>query len=359
MRERLDGLWSDAPLPPEVIEPYPRLLHCVKRLAGLDPAERGRLQWGRGSITIAGTRLTLHVSVAPTLDGESVIIRLGDPLRRVEMGELGVSEEQQEQLSTLLSRPSGLLLVTGPSGSGLSTTLATCLLRVDASRLHVVTLEDPPEQELPKVTQIPLEAGSTFAGGLRAVLRHDPDVVMAGELPDAEAAREAVRVSLTGHLVLSTLHTNDAPGAITRLLDMGVEPFLVTSTVMGVLAQRLVRALCPQCREPVEVETSGLVQAGLAVPQRTGRITLWRAARCPQCRQTGYQGRIGVFEVLTVDHHIRSLMIKHTSSSQIRQSAISRGMMSLWQAGWRAVSSGVTSLEELTRGLSPDLRQPG
>lgn len=359
MRERIDGLWADASLPSEAAEVYSRLLHRVKRLAGLDPSERGHLRWGRGSMTIAGTRLTLQVSVAPTLDGEHIIIRLGDPLRRVEMGELGLSEGQQEQLSALLSRPSGLVLVTGPSGAGLSTTLSTCLSRVDASRLHVVTLEDPPEHELPQVTQIPLEAGSTFADGLRAILRHEPDVVMVGGLPDADAVREAVRVALSGRLVLSSLHAADTAGSIRRMLDFGIEPFLLCATLSGVVSQRLLRALCPSCREPVEVETAGLLQAGLAVPQRAGRITLRRAGRCPQCRQTGYQGRIGVFEVLTVDHHIRALMIKHTSSSQIRQSAISRGMLSLWQAGWQAVSSGVTSLEELTRGLLPDLRQAG
>jgi type II secretory ATPase GspE/PulE/Tfp pilus assembly ATPase PilB-like protein len=198
--------------------------------------------------------------------------------------------------------------------------------------------------------------GLTFADGLRSIADHDPDVVMVGDMGDQETAGMTVRTALTGHLVLSTLHTNDASSAVTRLLDLGIEPFFLCQTLSGILAQRLVRKLCVACREPSDVEASSLVPMGIAVPKRSGAVRLWRPKGCKRCRQTGYHGRTGVFELLAVDHHVRSLIIKRTSGSQIRQSAMSRGMISLAQAFWQKVATGDTSLAELSRILPPELR---
>ena len=221
-----------------------------------------------------------------------------------------------------------------------------------------MTLEDPVARELAGATQITVQpnAGFTFADGLRAIEHHDPDIVMVGEIPDQETAGLTVRAALTGRLVLSSLHTNDASSTITRLVDLGIEPFFLCSTLTGILSQRLVRKLCEACREPYEVEGASLTHLGTFFPKRAGTVPLWRAKGCKQCRQTGFHGRTGIFELLVIDHQIRSLMIKRTSGIQIRQSAVSRGMMILPQAMWKKIQAGVTSLEEMIRILPPELR---
>jgi type II secretory ATPase GspE/PulE/Tfp pilus assembly ATPase PilB-like protein len=248
--------------------------------------------------------------------------------------------------------------VTGPSGAGTTTTLYTCLSKLNTGQVNIISVEDPVERELPGVTQIPVQtkAGLTFADGLRSVLRHDPDIVMVGELQDQETAKVVIRTALAGHQVFAVMHTNDASSAITRLLDFGIEPFFLCSTVTGILSQRLVRKLCDSCRQPANIEASSLAPLGIEVPKQVGAVQLWKAKGCKRCRNTGYHGRTGVFELLVVDHHIRSLIIKRTSGIQIRQSAISRGMASLAHSFWRKIQTGETSIEELSRILPPDQR---
>ena len=358
VRERVDGALSDIPVSAKFVRLHRAVYSAIKGLAQLDVAEQGLAQQGRFGFDLDGIRLDVRVSVLPTAEGESLAIRLKEASRILPLDQLGLLEEQRRQLAALLSKTAGLLLVTGPSGSGKSTTLYTCLATLNTGRVNIITVEDQVEQVLPGLTQIPVQTrtGLTFADGLRSIADHDPDVVMVGEMGDRETASLTVRAALTGHLVLSTLHTNDASGAVTRLLDLEIEPFFLCQTLSGILAQRLIRRLCVACREPSDVEASSLAPLGVAAPKRAGAVRLWRPRGCKRCRRTGYHGRTGVFELLAVDHHIRSLMIKRTSSAQIRQSAMSRGMVSLAQAFWQKVATGETSLAELSRILPPDLR---
>lgn len=357
-RERVDGALAEVPVSAKFVRLHTHVMSAIKRMANIDLAGQGLPQQGRYGFDLDGIRLDLRVSVLPTAEGESLAIRIKEASRILPLDQLGLLEEQQAQLGALLAKTSGLLIVTGPAGCGKSTTLYTALAKLNTGKVNIITVEDPVEHVLPGATQIPVQTrtGLTFADGLRSIVDHDPDVVMVGDMGDSETASLAVRTALTGHLVLSTLHTNDASSAITRLLDLGVEPFFMCSTLTGVLAQRLVRKLCVACREPSDVEASSLAPLGIQVPKQAGAVRLWRPRGCKRCRQTGYHGRTGVYELLVVDSHIRSLMIKRTSGAQIRQSAMSRGMTSLAQAFWRKVASGDTSLAELSRILSPELR---
>jgi type II secretory ATPase GspE/PulE/Tfp pilus assembly ATPase PilB-like protein len=263
-------------------------------------------------------------------------------------------------MAQLLAKSSGLVLVTGPSGSGKTTSLYTFLTKLNTGAANILAIEDLVERELPGTTQIPIQpkGGLTFADGLRAIPHHDPDIVMVSELPDQETASLCVRTALTGRLVLSSLHTNDAASAIVRMLDLGVEPFFLCSTLTGVLSQRLVRKVCPSCKEAYEVDTASLVHLGIYLAKTADTVTAWRGKGCKKCRQTGYLGRTGVYELLLVDHQIRSLILKRTPGAQIKQSAVSRGMVGLPQSIWQKVQTGVTSLEELLRLLSPEQRNP-
>jgi type II secretory ATPase GspE/PulE/Tfp pilus assembly ATPase PilB-like protein len=357
VRERIDGVVAEAPAG-ALQGSYGDLVAYLKRAAGLESAPRTAPQQGRLSLSAPGLALDLRLSMIPAARGEHVAIRLLEPSRALAFEHLGLTEDQRLGLASLLAKPSGLLLVTGPSGCGKSSTLRACLAKLHTGRAHLVTVEDPIEYELAGVTQIPLQpkSGLTFAEALRAAARHDPDVVMVGDLPDQETAGLAVRTALTGRLVLAGLHTTDASSAFTRLFDLGVEPFLLCSTVSGVLAQRLVRKLCASCREPYEVEAASLAHLGISPAKPAGGLQVWRGKGCEKCRGTGYAGRTGVFELLAVDYHVRSLVIKRTSGAQIRQSAISKGMASLSQSVWRKVEGGDTSLEELIRIVSPELR---
>jgi general secretion pathway protein E len=285
-----------------------------------------------------------------------------------------MSEEQLRPLETMLAKPTGLMLVTGPTGSGKSTSLYAFLSMLNTGKVNIVTIEDPIEHELPGITQIQVQPkiGLSFSTGLRSMLRHDPDIIMVGEIRDQETAQLAVRAALTGHLVLSTLHTNDAASGITRLLDLDIEPFLLCSTLTGVLSQRLLRQLCVECRYATEVDIATLSSLSLPMPSQAGRlhpvpreappvkpwygVHLNHAKGCQQCRNTGYRGRTGVFELLAIDHHIRSLILKRTSSAQIRQSAIAKGMQTSWQSGWQKVQAGTASLDELIRVLPQEAR---
>jgi type II secretory ATPase GspE/PulE/Tfp pilus assembly ATPase PilB-like protein len=258
----------------------------------------------------------------------------------------------------MLDKPTGLLLVSGPTGSGKSTSLYAFLSKLNTGKHHIITVEDPIEHELQGLTQIQVQPkiGLTFAAGLRSILRHDPDIIMVGEIRDEETAGLAIRAALTGHLVLATIHTNDASSGITRLIDLGIEPFLLCSTLSGILSQRLIRLLCRQCRKPTKIDGAALGAMGLNIPAEAASAKIWSSQGCHQCRMTGYEGRTGVFELLVVDHRIRSLMIKRTSAVQIRQSAMAQGMRSLWQSGWQKIQAGHTSLEELVRVLPPSLQ---
>ena len=358
LRERIDGVVYQAPIPSLTPSQYREVVSHLKGMVRLDTGSHKVPQRGRCEHEVDGVALDLSLSVVPAEQGEHLAIRLFEPPQALTVEQLGLTEDQRLNLATLLAKPHGLLLVTGAAGSGRSTTLQACLAKLHTGHANIVTLEDPVERELAGTTQISVQpnAGFTFADGLRAIVHHDPDIIMVGEIPDQETAGLTVRAALTGRLVLSSLHTNDASSTITRLLDLGVEPFFLCSTLTGILSQRLVRKLCEACREPYEVEGASLTHLGTFFPKRTGTVPLWRAKGCKQCRQTGFHGRTGIFELLVVDHQIRSLMIKRTSGIQIRQSAVSRGMMILPQAMWRKIQAGITSLEEMIRSLPPELR---
>ena len=358
VRERIDGMLYDAPVPPQLTTQYAKVVTYLKAQARLEAGPSTLPHQGRTRATLGEAALDLRVSVVPAAQGEHVVIRLLPPTPHLALEQLGLGREQRLTLVSLLAKPSGLLLVTGPSGCGTSTTLYAMLGKLNTGQVSIVTVEDQVEWVLPGVTQIPVRPkdGLTFADGLQASAGHDPDVVMVGELQDQETAGLAVRTALTGHLVLSGFHTNDAASAITRLLDYGIEPFFLCSTLSGILAQRLVRKLCADCREPYEVEGASLSHLGIVLPREAGAVSVWRAKGCATCRQTGYHGRTGIFELLPIDHQIRSLIIKRTSGFQIRQSAISRGMLTLPQAMWLKIHDGETSLEELMQVLPPDLR---
>jgi len=356
IRERIDGVLYEVPVAQTLAPLYTSVISRVKVMASLDIAEHRLPQDGRVWFALGATRLDLRLSLMPTPHGESLAIRLLEPSRLLQLEQLGMSEEQRVALKPLFAKPTGLLLVTGPTGSGKSTSLYTFLSQLNTGRVHIVTIEDPIEHELPGITQIQVQPkiGMTFATGLRSILRHDPDVIMVGEIRDQETANLAVRAALTGHLVLSTLHTNDAASGITRLIDLGIEPFLLCSTLNGILSQRLIRTLCHACRTSAAVDVKSLTLTGLPGTPASGTVPCWHAKGCKRCRETGYLGRTGVFELLLVDHHIRSLLLKRTSSVQLRQSAMARGMQTLWQAGWQHVQDGSTSLDELARVLPLD-----
>jgi len=358
IRERIDGILSDVPAPGLFKTRYGDVVSHLKALARLEVGPHRLPQRGRAVFESDAGPLDLRISAMPTPHGEHLAIRLLEPSRLLAVEQLGLTQDQRLAIASLLAKPTGLFLITGPSGSGKTTSLYAFLSKLNTGQVNLMTIEDSVEHELVGATQVPVQpdAGLTFAGALRASLHHDPDVVMVGELQDRETAHLAVRTALTGHLVLSSLHTNDASSTITRLLDLDVEPFFLCTTVSGILAQRLVRKLCAACREPYEVEGVSLVHLGISFSRDPGAVEVFRAKGCERCRQTGYHGRTGIFELLVVDHQIRSLIIKRTSGYQIRQSAVSRGMLTLPQAMWQKIQTGETSLEELMRVLPPDLR---
>ncbi len=356
LRERVDGILHEVSAPKAVTESYDWLVTRVKQLARLDVGQRQIPQQGRCRLTVDERPLEIAVSVAPAARGEHVVVRLFDPDQRIRLDELGWSAEQRERLEPLLGRSSGLVLVTGPGDAGLSTTLQAMLERLGDARKHVVTIEETIQREWPGVTQLQTGAGLAPAQAVRSAVAQDADVILVDDVADGDTAHEAIRASLAGRLVVAGLHTMDAAHAVTRLLDLRIEPFFLCSTLSGIIAQRLVRRLCASCRAPSPVTPEGLAALGLEPPKGLGELRLWHAKGCETCRHTGYFGRTGLFEVLVVDHQIRALIIKRTSGAQIRQSAISRGMVSLSRGGWERVQRGDTSLEELLRVLAPDVR---
>ena len=349
VRYRVDGILQEANIPAEVRQFQPAIVSRIKILSRLDIAEKRLPQDGRIKLKVAGREVDVRVSVIPMLHGEAVVLRLldrGTTLLGVET--LGMSKRDHGIFDKILDLPHGIVLVTGPTGSGKTTTLYAGLSQINNVERKIITIEDPVEYHLCGINQIQVseKAGLTFSRGLRSVLRHDPDVVLVGEIRDRETADIAVQASLTGHLVFSTLHTNDAPGAMTRLVDMGIEPYLIASSLEVVMAQRLVRLICPDCREEYVPEDPRALRSefGDDVPE-----TLFRGRGCRECQGSGYRGRTGVFEIMPVDDELRSMILERTSANMIRKAATASGMKSLREDGWRLVRSGMTTLEEVLR----------
>jgi type IV pilus assembly protein PilB len=296
--------------------------------------------------------LDVRVATLPTVEGESVVMRLLDKSKKPPtMDEVGLSASMQEQLATVVHRPTGALLVTGPTGSGKSTTLFAALAEINRPEINVITVEDPVEYRLPGLNQVQINprAGLTFAIVLRSILRSDPDVVMVGEIRDVETAKISIEAALTGHFVLSTMHTNDAPSALTRLNEMGVEPFLTGAAVTGVLAQRLARRLCEHCKELYTPSKEEVAGAEIPDELRQGKTQLYRRNGCVRCRQTGYRGRVGIFQLMQMNEELSMLAARKASHEELDRAAAGGGMSSLWADGIEKVISGMTSLEELAR----------
>jgi type IV pilus assembly protein PilB len=326
----------------------------LKVLAKLDIAERRKPQDGRISLSAsaAGRMLDVRVATLPTVEGESVVMRLLDKSKKPPtMEEVGLSLAMQEQLTAMVHRPTGALLVTGPTGSGKSTTLFSAMTEINRPEINVITVEDPVEYRLPGINQVQINprAGLTFATALRSILRSDPDVVMVGEIRDVETAKISIEAALTGHFVLSTLHTNDAPAALSRLNEMGVEPFLTGAAVTGVLAQRLARRLCEHCKELYTPNKQELDAGRVPQELRHGKTELFRRNGCVRCRQTGYKGRVGIFQLLEMNEELSTLAAQKASHEELERAAMNGGMMTLWADGIDKVVAGMTSLEELAR----------
>jgi len=353
VRYRVDGVLHDASSPPRHL--HPAIISRVKIMSDMDIAERRLPQDGRVRIKLGPRMIDLRVSIIPTLHGESAVIRLLDrSAGLMALTDLGMPQDTFVQFRRVISRPHGIILVTGPTGSGKTTTLYAALHEIYSPEKKVITIEEPVEYELPGANQIGVrpEIGLTFASGLRHMVRQDPDIIMVGEIRDRETAGIAIHAALTGHLVFSTVHTNDAAGAITRLLDMGIEPYLVASSLIGVLAQRLVRTLCPRCKVAFEPTPEELREIRLSRDEMDAR-TLYHTGHCELCRK-GYLGRTGVFELLPVDEELRRQIIDKVPSNQIKQRAVEKGMRTLLADGRQKVLEGKTAIEEVMRVCQRD-----
>ncbi len=348
IRYRIDGVLQEASLPPQINRFRNAIVSRIKIMSHLNIAEKRLPQDGRIDMKVGGRQIDVRVSVIPMLFGEGIVMRILDKSQVLfTLPELGMGEADFATFEHLLKRPHGIILVTGPTGSGKTTTLYASLQAIVSPELKVITVEDPVEYHLHMINQIQTkpEIGMTFARGLRAILRHDPDVVMIGEIRDLETAEAAIQAALTGHLVFSTLHTNDACSAATRLLDMGVEPFLVTSTLTSAMAQRLVRTICADCREEYTPHPEDLPAD---FPYEEG-MTLFRGKGCKKCHNTGYRGRRGIFELWTLSDATRELIMARASAEAITKQAEDEGIQLLRKDGWRIVREGVTTPEEISR----------
>ena len=351
VRFRIDGfLYENLTLPKTI---HPPLTSRIKILAEMDITETRLPQDGNFNIKMEKRNFEIRVSTFPTIYGENVVLRLLDqtsPLVKLE--ELGFSEEMLAHYKQLLQKSTGIILVTGPTGSGKTTTLYGSLNMINSMEKNIITIEDPVEYRLALIrqTQVNLKAGITFAAGLKAILRQDPDVIMVGEIRDLDTSQIAIQAALTGHLVLSTLHTNDAPEAITRLMDIGVEPYLISSSVIGVLAQRLVRSICPDCKAPCRVDVGALKELSQIVPKPKESPTICKGKGCKNCKQSGYWGRTGIFELLVVNEKIKRLISEKAPAQVIRDTARETvGMISLREDGLKKVLKGITTLDEVDR----------
>jgi type II secretion system protein E len=351
IRYRIDGILHQTPMPPQLKRYQAALISRIKVMSGMNISEKRLPQDGRINVRIKGEEIDIRVSTVPTVYGESVSLRL---LTRgkifLSLDKLGFAPAEENAIREIIVKPHGIFLVTGPTGSGKSTSLYAFLSAINSIQKRIITIEEPVEYELKGINQIAVRSdiGLTFAVGLRHILRQDPNVVMVGEIRDQETAEIAIRASLTGHLVFSTLHTNDAPSAFTRLIDMGIEPFLVASSVEAVMAQRLVRTICPHCKTEQKVDADYLRKIGFPEAD-IGTAKIWRGAGCEQCRQLGYQGRKGIYELLLVSEAIRPLIMNRSSSTAIAQRAMEAGMRTLRTDGWNKVKAGETTIEEVLR----------
>jgi type II secretion system protein E len=356
IRYRVDGVLHQTPVPPQLKRFQAAIISRIKVMANMDIAERRLPQDGRINVRSSGQEIDVRVSTIPTAYGESVSLRL---LTRssifLGLDRLGLGPADEKLIRKLVELPHGIILVTGPTGSGKSTSLYAFLSTINSVDQRIITIEDPVEYELPGVNQIHVkpDIGLTFASGLRHILRQDPDVIMVGEIRDTETAKIAIQAALTGHLVFSTLHTNDAAGAVTRLLDMGIEPFLVSSSVEALIAQRLVRTICESCKELYRPEREFLREVGFPAAE-IGRAEFYRGRGCDECRFTGFKGRSGIYEILIMSEAMRPLIIERASSSSIKQAACARGMRTLRDDGWEKVKAGVTTVEEVARVTQED-----
>jgi general secretion pathway protein E/type IV pilus assembly protein PilB len=355
IRYRIDGLLQLQPLPPEINRFQSAIISRIKIMSHLNIAEKRLPQDGRIKMRVQNREIDVRVSIIPMTHGEGIVMRLLDKGRMVfNLANVGMLPDTYKIFRKLIDRPHGIILVTGPTGSGKSTTLYSALNEVKEETLKIITVEDPVEYQQPGISQIQIHSkiGLTFAAALRSILRHDPDVILIGEMRDLETAESAIQASLTGHLVFSTLHTNDAPSAFTRLVDMGIEPFLVGSTVEGVMAQRLVRTICPQCKVEYDHDPQDLPSD---YPRNGPNVRLWKGTGCRACRQTGFMGRCGIFELMATGDTIRDLCVQRVSSAAIRNQALGEGMITLRQDGWRKVQQGMTTIEEVARVTAGDL----
>jgi type II secretion system protein E len=355
IRYRVDGVLHQTPVPPQLKRFQAAIISRIKVMANMDISERRLPQDGRINVRSGGEEIDVRVSTIPTAYGESVSLRL---LTRssifLGLDSLGLMPEDEKIVRKLVEFPHGIILVTGPTGSGKSTSLYAFLSTINSIDQRIITIEEPIEYELPGVNQMQVkpDIGLTFASGLRHILRQDPDVIMVGEVRDLDTAEIAIRAALTGHLVFSTLHTNDAAGAITRLIDMGIEPFLVSSSVEALIAQRLVRTICRSCKEQYQPEVEFLREVNF--PGLDKQPKFYRGRGCEECRFTGYKGRTGIYEILVMAENLRPLIIERTSSTTLKQAACANGMKTLRDDGWAKVRAGITTVEEVARVTQED-----
>ena len=358
IRYRIDGMLRIQPVPPEINHFYAAIITRLKIMSRLNIAEKRLPQDGRIKLRVRGREIDVRVSIIPMIHGEGVCLRLLDKGRMVfDLANVGLPDRMIRVFREVITFPHGIILVTGPTGSGKTTTLYSCLNEINSPETKIITIEDPVEYHMEGINQIHVHSkiGLTFAHGLRSILRHDPDVILVGEIRDGETAEAAIQASLTGHLVFSTLHTNDAPSAFTRLIDMGVEPYLAASTVEAVVAQRLVRVLCKECRRQEVPDPDDLPSD---FPRPLPEF-LWVREGCRECRETGFSGRTGIFELLRTDDGVRRLCVEQASASEIRHYALKHGMTTLRQCGWEKVWAGVTDVEEVKRVTKGDVEQMG
>jgi type II secretion system protein E len=351
IRYRIDGILHQTPMPAQLKKFQAALISRIKVMSGMNIAEKRLPQDGRINVRIKGEEIDIRVSTVPTVYGESVSLRL---LTRgkifLSLDKLGFAPKDEAVIREIIVKPHGIFLVTGPTGSGKSTSLYAFLSAINSVHKRIITIEEPVEYELKGINQIAVrpEIGLTFAMGLRHILRQDPNVVMVGEIRDMETAEIAIRASLTGHLVFSTLHTNDAPSAFTRLIDMGIEPFLVASSVEAIMAQRLVRTICPHCKTEQRVERDYLKRIGFPEDE-IDTAKFWKGAGCEECRQFGYQGRKGIYELLVVNESLRPMILNRAAATTIAAKAVENGMRTLRTDGWNKVKGGETTIEEVLR----------
>lgn len=352
VRYRVDGILHDVMSLPRNLQLA--VISRIKIMSDLDIAERRLPQDGRIQVNVGGKKINIRVSILPAVNGESAVLRILDPSSiLLELDSLGFSPDILPDYLALIKKPNGIILVTGPTGSGKSTTLYTTLNLLNSTEKKILTIEDPVEYRLKGISQVQAKPkiGLTFAAGLRSFLRQDPDIMLVGEIRDKETAEIAVQAALTGHIVLSTLHTNDAPSSVIRLIDIGIKPFLISSSVIGVIAQRLVRKICPKCKKEIKI-TPGIERIMDDYKINSNEITLYKGEGCPYCKDTGYKGRVAIFELMVITENIRNLIAKNVTTGKLRETAVKEGMCPLKNDGIKKVCEGITTIDEVLRVAS-------